>query len=292
MFPPELWDHIAFYVANSDRMRLGCTCKQLRHLTQDHQCWTAPGAQLRCLPQLRVLHGIPAECSGPTPPLAGQNYMHWRTLQWKCLIHVPYLRELNLAHSGIDDLDMCGIAEFTPQLQVLNVAGTHVKCTHWLVPVTKRPHQPTDLLVDTPSDDDSPASPALPLWPQLQHLTLGCRDARYVFSRTVGIHVPALTHLSVEAADVEYYRLDAFPRLTYLRMDGLQAELAGGGNLTHLCTLFLTQANFLRLPLSLQHLRCGPVPGPNDIHHPGWDRLRAGQLPLPQFPRLLELVVL
>ena len=58
---------------------------------------------------------------------------------------MPYLRELNLSCSTVDDLDMCGIAEFTPQLEVLDLVDTQVKFTHWLLPVQERPADPDEV---------------------------------------------------------------------------------------------------------------------------------------------------
>lgn len=287
LMPPELLEYIATFVANVERMRMGCTCRALRHLTTDHTHWWVDGARLERLHQLQVLHGVPY-CDQEFPNvLPAIHYALWRALRWKVFCRVPYLRELDLSCSTVDDLDMCGIAEFTQQLEILDLVDTQVKFTHWLLPVQERPADPDEAWAEALA----PEYPHLPpLWGRLHTVRLGCRDGQYYFSAAVGHHVPRLCTLVIKAADEECYWLAAMPALRHLCLDGLQAELrdSADSRLERLHALFMSPAMFAQLPVTLTHLHFGPLEesGTDD-----WQQACAGQLPLQQCPLLRELVV-
>lgn len=287
--PPELLEHVATFVANVERMRLGRTCRALRHLTVDHTHWGVDGARLERMGQLQVLHGVPY-CDQEFPnALPSIQYALWRALRWTVFCRVPYLRELDLSCSTVDDLDMCGIAEFTQQLEILDLVDTQVKFTHWLLPVQERPADPDEVWAEALA----PESPHLPpLWGRLHTLRLGCRDGQYYFSAAVGHHVPRLQTLVIRAADYEGYWLASMPSLRYLCLDGLQAELHDGrrSRLEVLHALFLAPDMYAQLPPTLTHLHFAPHDC-DGIENADWLQACAEKLPLQQCPLLKELVV-
>jgi len=240
--PPELWDVVGAFIANTDRMRLGCTCRALKHLTSDHQLWTQPGARLDCLRDLRVLHAEPHGCGRADAAGAqGAIAMLQLVLRWKCLLHVPHLQELVLRNTHVSDLDMRGVSEFAPQLRVLDLRGSPVTSTLWLYPLL-------------PS--------LLPLWPQLLELRLGCSAGHYVFGDHKGAGAPVLQHLTVAAADEEAYALDRLPALQTLHCDGTGVLTLTGGEhsqLRHLRATFLRRHMIPMLPPSLRTLSFGVV---------------------------------
>lgn len=303
MLPYSLVCEIASWLVNDSRMRVGLTCRALRHVCTDHTVWTNRGARLDRLQKLQRLHGLPCLPRVHTPACTEAfSVLLVRMFRWRPLVHAPLLQELCLRNSGVDDVDMYGVAEFAPQLRRVDVAATHVNRTQWLLPTIERRSSEEQFSENVMAWFAPGAVP--PVWSKLEHLTMGSVDGCFDFSEGVGQYLPALRHLCVESAEWERYCLPAFCRLHTLRMDGMQAVMHSSAatqcSLQHVHVSFLQPTTFRKLPrhlrtlefdTSLDHWRAcldEEEEGTAD-DHAEWKLVCAEKLPLPSLPRLTRL---